>query len=396
MRSLRGLKVTIKRFTPGQLINLYQSLNSALSRMLHYRNLWRNFDYDRTRFAKHSAVVRRYLSKENLAALITMDYHRLEKGMSLREPRMGYASKWISPRFIKNLKSYIALEGAVDELARTAIDVLRAYRDFHIQNNFSMPKLFSEISEFEQQIDDREYLKGGRKVITRKDIQECGMIEIGRFMHSRHSIRQFSNRTVSQDLVVECVSLAQRTPSVCNRQDWHVYAINEPDAITRALAVQNGNAGFGHQLNTVLAVTSDLTRLLTIGERNQGWIDGGMFCMSLVLALHSKGLGTCCLNLSLDYKQDIEFRKAVPISSHESPLMLIAVGHIPESLTVAQSIAICSAPSGISVRIATVVKSAIAGLACPVTRAEPLAQPTRTAVTNATSTVLISPPIGQK
>ena len=337
MSSFRGLKSTVRRLTPKSIMSIYQFIRTIYLRELLYRHLRRSYSYDRARFEAHSAVVRRDWSQDNLAALVTMDYHRIEKGMTLKDPKLGYASRWISSQFIKNLNRYIASKGDGDELALTALNVLRAYRDFHIKNNYPMPKIFAEIDELENRFRGRHCPNGGVKLTTRDQILGHGMKEFAQFLRSRHSIRHFSSEPVSPDLIVEAVSLAQSTPSVCNRQGWKVYAINTPAAIARALAVQNGNDGFGHQLNTVLVVTCDLTRLLTIGERNQGWIDGGMFCMTLVLALHSRGLGTCCLNLSLDHEQDIELRKAVPIALHESPVMMIAVGHLPETLSVAQS-----------------------------------------------------------
>jgi nitroreductase len=156
-------------------------------------------------------------------------------------------------------------------------------------------------------------------------------------VRARHSVRNFEATPVEGDLIRNAVDLALRAPSVCNRQAWRVYALTSSDAIARALTAQNGNSGFGHQLQMLLVVACDLTRFLTIGERNQGWIDGGMFSMMLVLALHSHGLGTCCLNLSLDCQQDMRLREVVPIADHESPVMMIAVGHMPESLSVAQS-----------------------------------------------------------
>jgi len=290
--------------------------------------LYKNYQYDRKRFETHSAVLKKTGSTENLAAQITMDYHRLEKGMSLPTPRLGFAKDWISHRFINNLNRYIDDNTGADHLVLTSINVLVAYRDYHLSNGYQIPDVFAEIDELEKKFSSDDFKLGGCVDFTANELLD---------MNTRHSIRQFSDKLVDPNLVKASVKIAQRTPSVCNRQAWQVYVINTPNAITKVLELQNGNAGFGHQLNTVLAVTCDLTRMLTIGERNQAWIDGGMFCMSLLLALHSKGLGTCCLNLSLDCTLEIKFREALHIRPGDSPLMLIAVGHMREKVTVAQS-----------------------------------------------------------
>ena len=87
----------------------------------------------------------------------------------------------------------------------------------------------------------------------------------------------------------------------------------------------------------LLLVTTDLTQFVTVGERNQCWIDGGMFAASLVYALHSLGLGTCCLNCSNDMAADRSLRIAAGIPDSEAVITMIGVGHLPDRLAVAQS-----------------------------------------------------------
>ncbi|NES66883.1 MAG: nitroreductase, partial [Okeania sp. SIO2D1] len=100
---------------------------------------------------------------------------------------------------------------------------------------------------------------------------------------------------------------------------------------------QNGNRGFGEQASKVLIVTSNLEHFASIGERYQGWIDGGMFSMSLVYGLHSLGLGICCLNWSFKKKQDRQLKIIAGIPDSDLVIMMIAVGHLPEEFKVAQS-----------------------------------------------------------
>jgi nitroreductase len=77
--------------------------------------------------------------------------------------------------------------------------------------------------------------------------------------------------------------------------------------------------------------------MMNSAERNEIWVDGGMFSMSLVYALHSLGLGTCCLNLCQNASEENRLRALVGITPHHSPVMMIAVGNIPETLSVAHS-----------------------------------------------------------
>jgi nitroreductase len=59
--------------------------------------------------------------------------------------------------------------------------------------------------------------------------------------------------------------------------------------------------------------------------------------MSLVHALHSLGLGTCCLNQCHGPKQDRAIRKLAQVPENEVLLTMLAVGHLPEELDVACS-----------------------------------------------------------
>ena len=104
-----------------------------------------------------------------------------------------------------------------------------------------------------------------------------------------------------------------------------------------ALSLQNGNKGFGHLASHVLIVASDRACFASIGERNQPWIEGGLYAMSLVYALHALGLGTCCLNWSVDNQRDAELKQALAIPASYAIAMMIAVGSLPDIIPVAES-----------------------------------------------------------
>ena len=179
--------------------------------------------------------------------------------------------------------------------------------------------------------------EGGTVLVERARIHAAARLDLADFFARRHSIRQFSAEPVAAVLVAQAVAMAQKTPSVCNRESGMVHAAFEPGIKERLLALQNGNRGFGDQAGCVLVVTSRLDTFLSVGERYQGWIDGGMFAMSLVYALHSLGLGSCCLNWSVEPEADIALRRVGGIPDDQLVIMLLAVGHLPERLRVAQS-----------------------------------------------------------
>ena len=135
----------------------------------------------------------------------------------------------------------------------------------------------------------------------------------------------------------KAVRMARKTPSVCNRQSWKVYAYSDPVLLEKVVECQKGNSGFGDQIKAILVVTSNTETFFSIGERNQCWIDGGMFSMSLVYSLHSLGLGSICLNWSVEKATDENLHQVASIPDSEAVIMMIGIGFLPKTLRVAQS-----------------------------------------------------------
>lgn len=251
-----------------------------------------NYIYDFKRFLKWSGVHHRFKTQTHLRAMITMDYHRIEKGLSLKEPRVGFGQEVIQ-RLLSNLSEYKEKHG-IDETCQIALNSMFTYYQFNVDSGHKNEPLYEKITELKDFINTNEITtkEGGVKKVTRNSILESSQIDFRAFCQSRYSIRHFMSNEVDINLIVQAVEIAQKTPSVCNRQSSKVYVFSSDEDKRKVLSYQNGNRGFGEQASKVLIVTSDLENFVSIGERNQCWIDGGMYAMSLVYALHSLGLGT--------------------------------------------------------------------------------------------------------
>jgi nitroreductase len=177
---------------------------------------------------------------------------------------------------------------------------------------------------------------GGTFEVTREEVHSAARIDLLAFFGKRYSVRHFDPAPVDPALIHRAVGMAQKAPSVCNRQSGRVHVLVSDVKKTQALRYQNGNRGF-EVIPVVLVITSDLRCFLEPSERYQAWIDGGLFAMSLNYALHSLGLGACMLNWSVDAPTDAAMRAANAIPEHESIIMMMAVGHLPERFRVAQS-----------------------------------------------------------
>ncbi|MEO1002605.1 MAG: nitroreductase family protein [Cyanobacteria bacterium J06638_7] len=257
----------------------------------------------------------RALSDANLEALISIEYHRLEKGLSHVQRRASFGAD--AAQRLESALNEADARGLRSSITTYATDVLACYRS--VLKGVEAPPV-------------------GWRTLSRDALLSASAIPARAFFTSRHSIRCFDpSQPVSLERIREAISLASHTPSVCNRQTWRVVICQSEQARTAALALQNGNQGFGHLASHVLIVASDRSCFASIGERNQPWIEGGLFAMSLVYALHSLGLGTCCLNWSVDNQRDAQLKQALDIPASYAIAMMIAVGSLPATIPVAES-----------------------------------------------------------
>ena len=332
------------RATGGGRINFSSRVKDRLPKYLMLKlkktnnliRLIKNICYDFMRVLKYTTAVNLPKERAQLRALIIMNYHGIEKGLSLKNPRPFFGVENISITMLR-LQAYIESYG-YDDTVDTALSAIEQYYEKY-QNLVDIDKkpFMDKIHDFLEKYQTGRCFKGGVKSVTKDDILQHAAIDMENFFGSRYSIRQFSDEEVELETIKKAVEMAKKTPSVCNRQAWKAIVLQTPDKVKRALEIQGGARGFEGQINKVLVITTAMSSFQSIGERYQGWIDGGMFAMSVIYALHSLGLGTCCLNWSKEYPTDLKFKNTIGIKKSDTIIMLIAVGHMPEKIVVAKS-----------------------------------------------------------
>lgn len=326
------IKKLALRYTPTSVHRLMRDIYHAIK-------LLPGFVYDYARYFVHSGMNKSRGGQIQQAARITLFYHQVEKGLSLAAPRPGFGMTVI-PGLFNDIDAYLAQYGVV-EPATTAIAALRDYVAYHERINHQVDYVRARLNDI---IGKYHFLpelvdswQGGAIRVTRDELAEARKAGFRRFFESRHSVRQFRGGAIPQADIHHAVEIAQKTPSVCNRQSWRVHAFLDVKEMERLLEIQSGSRGFGERASAVLAVTSELGSFLGVAERYQPWIDGGMFAMALCLSFHDLGYGTCCLNWSKEPEADRQMRAAAAIPSSEQIIMLIAVGTLPDEFKVARS-----------------------------------------------------------
>lgn len=292
-----------------------------------------DYIYDYKRFKKYSTAINNHKNFEQIISKIVIYYHVIEKGLSLKNTRLGFGKEKIHV-LLDLINEYIEKGYPVDDTNfLAAVSVLNDYIKYHKQNLFDVSKLEEKVGRYQIYFNNL----GGRLELNKEDIMNDINKNFYYFVNSRHSVRNFSYEKVELDSIYKAIEIAQKSPSVCNRQTSKVYIVQDKvkkDAITR---LQNGNRGFGDLADKYIIITSDLNKFWVLGERNQSFIDGGIFSMSLLNGLHYVGLACCTLNWAVSKDTDKKLKYELDIPDNENIILIIAVGHYPEKLTVCKS-----------------------------------------------------------
>ena len=298
-------------------------------------DLYRNLRYG-------NSFYRPKRGRAELESLLFLYHHKIEKTLALPEVRVPFGLDYVPP-LLGLMEGWISSVGDLQAAPfRGACGALARYRvavgDYLRQHE---PDLLARVDKLLRSCGDggRAGAVGGVMELSADELRrDVRVAEFERLVSSRHSVRHFEGSPVPDDEIRRAVATAQRSPSVCNRQSCRVHVYTSGADKEKVLRLQNGNEGFGHLADRVLLVTSDIRSFVSSGERHQAYVDGGMFAMTLVYALHARGIASCCLNLSTYSFQDLALRRACRVPAWETPIMMIAVGYPPERLKVAASV----------------------------------------------------------
>lgn len=287
------------------------------------------FDYvfDWYKFARYSGINSYSRTQYNYKVL--KSYHKIEKSLSFvnRNKKSGNTA---GIELVNLLNKIIAKFNSFNYIDIQAIGVLEKYSQI---NDECSEEIISFLNKYKK---DASYESGSIE-FSRDQLHRGKLLNPEGFFLSRYSVREFKDEVIELSEIHRAIHLALKTPSACNRQPWKIYIYQDYDEIQSILKHQNGNAGFGHTVRNLMILCCDIEAFNTNGERNQHWIDGGMFSMSLIMSLHSLGIASCCLNWSKGAKDNAELKNKLNIPSSYSILMFLAIGQPLENFKVCSS-----------------------------------------------------------
>lgn len=259
--------------------------------------------------------------------LIRREAHTLEKGLSLRTPRKGFGREKAA-HLLGRVDAYADRFGR-DAFLDGPLGTLMRYVAYTEASGVPLPDLRARLEAYGAVMGDEAVVE-----VTADEVLAGAKGDFDALTASRHSIRYFTADPVPRPLIDEALAIASRTPSACNRQAWrtHLYRGERCHALLRW---QGGCRGFEDEVGTCLLVTAD-RRAFLYYETHQPYVDGGMYAMNLLNALHFKGLGTIPLSCGFEAEK-LRGLRDFGVGESEVPVLIIGLGCLEPRFRVAAS-----------------------------------------------------------
>lgn len=293
------------------------------------------------RLLRYNASVRTGKDIAKMQYTLLRTAHTLEKGLSVPSPRKSFGMEK-AQGLISGLERYAARYGREDpEFLTAPMHAIAAYLDYSEREGTDVSALkaaFGDLQEHYRSLTGHafEAAPAGTVTASAAQIREAAAGDFSSLLYSRHSIRRFLREEVPDSTILKALELAQRTPSACNRQAWKTHVFKGESAF-RLARWQGGCKGFEDEIRTAILVTADMRAFLSY-EPHQAYVDGGLYAMNLINALHYLGLGTIPLSTGFKCTRLKKLRLDFDIPANEVPIVIIGTGFLPDEVKFAASL----------------------------------------------------------
>lgn len=265
-------------------------------------------------------------SDRNNSSMYTLirNIHRLEKGLLMKPRRDVFGLQFIG----ETVNNYISLFNIEDYGSNPQIkwahDVLLEY--FTV--TASHPQIDKEEIKFKKAtglLDSNKKLSIPYKRIeaNKPNISYDDFYKLTRY---RRSVRWFLDKKVPHELIDKAILAANQSPSACNRQPYEFRVIDDPELLKTVREIPMGLRGYDHNIPMMIVVVGNLDAYFHERDRHVMYIDASLANMSLILALETLGLSSCCVNWPDIEELEVRMEKALKLEVHQRPLMCLAIG----------------------------------------------------------------------
>ena len=289
---------------------------------------YREYEKDK-KFFLNNYMYSKPITKEKLEYDMIFEIHKLEKGFAVKNNLRPFGIDKVK-RIIRNIEEYEKNEFKTSFAYNLSYSALQEYLKFYEEKKWTDREEYKIVNKFMHNKNKFTYLKVGAFDYKNVDFINKININYDDFISSRRSIRNFAPRELSNSDIKKAVNMAIKTPTACNRQMCKIYYIKSNNG---KKVVEHYGLGLGlFDLTNAnyFVITFDVSANYFVGERNQGWFNSGLVTMNFVNALHSLGIGSCCIQFGNSFKEEEEFKKKLNIPKNERVGVIITAGYYDE------------------------------------------------------------------
>ncbi|NLS13536.1 hypothetical protein HGP28_11600 [Vibrio sp. SM6] len=290
---------------------------------------------DYRRYVAYSATFKTFMNSERLIeGRLTAHYHGIEKGLAMKHFRPYFGKKHIEAidYYLTKLKKLKKKGKFSSTHVNASLSCLKSYVDKH---DYERSEYIENVSTILKKHLDN-FGVSIEKLHSSTTSYDCsrfdGDNDFRSLAHRRKSVRVFDDKVISKNILENVVKLALTSPSVCNRQSTKLVYLNNEKLIGQLLDIQGGANGFKDQIKNLVVVFSDLEVFEGIQERNQPYIDSGIFAMNLLYSLEYHSLSTCPLMWPSTAKNNERLYSLLDIRKTWEPIVAIAIGYKPNEV----------------------------------------------------------------
>lgn len=291
------------------------------------------------KFAKLWALFRKDLScslkGQTARDAMVQTAHRIEKGLTIRNPRRLWGWNKIG-HLVDLLEKELSLPNPDRFALETGAGVLKAYLEAKKstgdrEETEKADRLLENAPKIREWMETVTAAGGARRLSAQEVSIPNGLEWARKFFSTRHSIRDFSDRPIPRETLLQAVQLALMCPSACNRQPFKVYVLEGKRR--EELGYENI-----YHADKYLVVTGEINAF-TREEYGDWIVSATIFATYLVLALHALGVGSCMMKKELHFgsKYNDMLRMACHIPGNEKIVLEIAAGYCRDEFSVACS-----------------------------------------------------------
>lgn len=300
------------------------SVKAKLSKISKVLGLFAEYAQDLWLFLRYNGHSPLEPTMRRLSHKTVIEAHTVEKGLTVPAPKPHFGGAKIAAMLDMNA----GWTPPAGELSRSMlVGALRDYRAAFANTPPPDANLAARIDAFVAAHDAQDARGGVRHGLQHPAAENPAALA---FLENRFAAREFADRALSDDELDAVARLAQRAPSQCNRQSVRLHVYRDRALISRLLELQGGARGFAENVPTLFVVTSEITAWGGAQQRNQPYVDGGLYAMMLMLGLDAKGFLSCPMNLAITHRTERAIKAEAGIPTRERLVVMVAAGPPPD------------------------------------------------------------------